>query len=153
MKSHPLVLSVLVAVVSLLPSAGFADDVSVLLADNPVAPSACQIQSLRSDMALLTAPIRSQRDLRRHLRDAREADSPLDFLSPRAKRLFLSSLVFGDSGLSGHRYEELSRELTVSKAYQVLALLGAQDDIRLLPNLRLRTGLDAELRDYARISA
>jgi hypothetical protein len=38
-------------------------------------------------MNLLTASIRSQRDLRRHLRDAREVESPLDFLSPRAKRL------------------------------------------------------------------
>lgn len=102
-------------------------------------------------MALLTAPIRSQRDLRRHLRDARETDSPLDFLSPRAKRLFLSSLVFGDSGLSGYRYEELSRELTVSQAYQVLALFGAQDDVRLLPSLRIRTKLDEELRDYAKV--
>lgn len=153
MNTHRLACAFLFVLAALSPPSASADDVGSLQSDRSVAPSSCQIQSLRSDMALLTAPIRSQRDLRRHLRDARETDSPLDFLSPRAKRLFLSSLVFGDSGLSGYRYEELSRELTVSQAYQVLALFGAQDDVRLLPNLRLRTKLDAELRDFAQISA
>lgn len=134
-------------------AAPFAGAASGDVAPNPgdvVSSKACQIQAIRSDMALLTVPIRSQRDLARHLRDARETDSPLDFLSPRAKRLFLSSLTFGASGLSGYRYDDLARELTVSQAYQVLALFGAQDDVRLLPHLRVRTKLDEELRWYAK---
>lgn len=140
--------SLVLFLASLLPPSVSANDLAVTNVDESAAPaSSCQIQSLRSDMALFMAPIRSQRDLRRHLRDAREADSPIDFLSPRAKRLFLASLVFGDSGLAGYRYEELERELTVSQAYEVLALFGAQDDVRLFPNLRVRTKLDAELRE------
>lgn len=71
------------------------------------------------------APIKSASDLSAYLRTA-GPDSPLMALSPGARERFFESLRFNENGLVSYRYEDLGRELTVSQAYRLLALFGAQ---------------------------
>lgn len=117
-----------------------------------VSPQFCMIQSVRSDMGLLSAPIRSRKDLSRHMRDARETGSPLRALSKQGTRKFIASLRFNEYGLTSYRYDILEQELSVTDAYLVLSLFGAQDDIRMLDKARVDSQLDNDLlmvRDLA----
>jgi hypothetical protein len=57
----------------------------------------------------------------------------------------LASVRFGQAGISGYSFEELARELTVSQAYQILALFGVEANVSVIPHLRVVTPWDAEL--------
>lgn len=70
-----------------------------------------------------TVPIASAAQLRDYL--GQGSPSPLDWLSPNAKRRFIDSLQFGSSGLSGFSLNDLEAELTCDEARQVLTLFGA----------------------------
>lgn len=104
-------------------------------------------------MNLATAEIRSRRDLAAHERKAAESGSPLDMLSPRGKRDFLASLRFNKNGLTSFRYDILDQELTVTQAYMILALFGAEDQIRYLQNARVESPLDSDLKKIGEVSA
>ncbi|MGH8157582.1 MAG: hypothetical protein ACREPQ_05645 [Rhodanobacter sp.] len=73
------------------------------------------------------SPIKSAQALARYLHDTPALASPLDQLSPGAKKRFLSSLQFGENGLGGFDPTDLEAELTNEEIHRVLALFGAQD--------------------------
>lgn len=81
------------------------------------------------------APIRSAADLKRYLETT--TDSPLDKLGASARGNFLKSLVFAKGGLGSYSYVELSG-LTVTDAYRILSLFGAQSSVSSIPNLKPR---------------
>lgn len=66
---------------------------------------------------LLLAPVKSQFELGAYLQSAKA--SPLDWLSPAAKRRFLASLTFNETGLTGFDYSDLRAELTVTQIHRV----------------------------------
>ena len=86
-----------------------------------------------------TAPIRSQDDLRNHL--AAMPSSPIYKLTPHSRAIFLSSLVFTNRGLASYSYVSLAG-ISVSDAYQILMLFGAQGTIGDVPNLESISPLD-----------
>lgn len=141
------------AVVFLSASTAIASDKPSDPGTPDVSPQSCIIQSLRSDMNLATAEVRSRRDLAAHQRKSAESGSPLDALSPRGKRDFLASLRFNENGLTSYRYDILDNELTVTQAYMVLALFGAEEDIKFLHQARVESPLDGDLKKVGQVSA
>lgn len=89
---------------------------------------------------LLLAPVKSQLELASYLQSAKA--TPLDGLSPAAKRRFLASLTFNESGLTGFDYSDLRAELTVTQVYRVLAIFGAQRLAHLVKDARAETEVD-----------
>lgn len=71
--------------------------------------------------------------------------TPLDWLRPAAKRRFLASLTFNESGLTGFDYSDLRAELTVTQIYRVLAIFGAQRVAPLVKGARAETDVDRTL--------
>lgn len=144
-----------ISVLALLASAGIASS-SAFAANDPLNKSAVeakQIELLRSyedkelqrqhvEQAL--APIQSRQDLDDYLRQA-SSHSPLNRLSPDARKRFLDSLVFNQNGLVGYRYDDLSAELSATEAYQILSLFGAQRTASLVKGIRVTTPLDREI--------
>jgi len=128
---------------------------STTAAENFRVPTQVPMQSVDSEQARLRgidfamAPVKSDADLAAYLRTAGR-DSPLMALSPAARRRFLDSLTFNESGLVGYNYEELARELTASQAYKVLALFGAQRTTHLL-GARVVDAADAAVSTPARV--
>lgn len=100
--------------------------------------------ALQRDLAMLSAPIKSERSLRSHV-SARLDDSPLRYLSRPALERFLSSLQFNENGLTSYRYSDLEAELTPSQIYQVLSLFGQQHGTSMLKGAKIRSQLDAEI--------
>jgi len=101
---------------------------------------------------LLLAPVKSQLELGVYLQSAKP--TPLDWLSPSAKRRFLASLTFNESGLTGFDYSDLRAELTVTQVYRVLAVFGAQRVAPSIKGVRAETDADcilmeAPVRSYA----
>lgn len=96
----------------------------------------------RRNIELFLAPVKSERDLSEHLATKLGRGSPLDQLSTHARERFLGSLTFNPVGLTGFRYDDLEAELSVTQAYQVLSLFGAQDT---LSKLRLRQATDQDV--------
>ncbi|QCO67851.1 hypothetical protein E5843_08880 [Luteimonas yindakuii] len=92
----------------------------------------------------LTAPISSPEDLRSHLQVGLHA-SPLRYLSQAGLRRFVSSLSFGENGVSGFSYEDIERELTATQAYELLSLIGQQQFTHRIRGLRVESGLDSEI--------
>jgi hypothetical protein len=90
---------------------------------------------------LLTAPIKSQADLDAYLQQTPMAVSPLRFLSPSNRQLFLAGLGFGNYGLGGLHYTDLEG-LTATQAYEILHLFGWQSTVQLIDGLRAVTSLD-----------
>jgi len=86
--------------------------------------------------------IRSQSDLQRYLSATPDSAPPLGLLSSGARQRFLSNLTFNAAGVTGFRYDDLQNELTASQAYSVLALFGFQQDIAIIPHLRVVTSED-----------
>ena len=155
----------------------FSSSVTVQAAESEVqtaakvSPQFCMIQSVRSDMGLLSAPIKSRQDLARHIRDGRENGSPLRALSRKGSQRFIASLKFNEEGVTSYRYDVLEKELSVTEAYLVLSLFGlekelsvteaylvlslfgAQDDIRMLTFARVDTQLDHDLLSVVEVAA
>ena len=67
---------------------------------------------------------RAQLDV--YIRDTPPAQSPLNWLTPAARRRFVDSLVFGENGLGGMDLGELRYELTREQAYALLRLFGTE---------------------------
>ncbi|TWI03605.1 hypothetical protein IP90_01419 [Luteimonas cucumeris] len=79
-----------------------------------------------------TAPVHSTADLDRYLKATANAPSPLDRLSPLARKRFLDSLEFRDGALVSHGRSDLIAELTSDEIRQVLGIFGEEPDEYLL---------------------
>lgn len=99
---------------------------------------------------IATAPIKSRQQLQQHL--AMTPDSPLYKLTPYARGNFVNSLVFTSRGLGSYSYVDLSG-LSVSEAYAILSLIGAQSTIASVPGLKAESSLDQAISDRADIQA
>lgn len=97
------------------------------------------VQARRAGDRLLS-PVHSQLELGTYLQSAKA--SPLDWLSPAAKRRFLASLTFNETGLTGFDYSDLRAELTATQIYQVLAIFGAQRVVPLIKGAHTETDVD-----------
>lgn len=100
--------------------------------------------ALHRDLATLSAPIRSQGDLARHISQSSNK-SPLNALSRDARARFLSSLRFGERGLASFQYSDLEAELTPTQIYTLLSLFGQQHVTGKLRPSNMRTPLDNEI--------
>lgn len=76
--------------------------------------------------AMPASPITSRAALDAYQRDTAPADSPLNWLTPGARRRFLDSLVYREHGLGGMSLADLRYELTREQAYTLLRLFDAQ---------------------------
>lgn len=94
------------------------------------------------------AQLRSSAEVYRHLA-SRDTTSPLRLLSKPALARFVDSLVFSERGLASFRTDDLAAELTVSQAYQVLALFGQQTSILSVADAKIRTNADIIILDEA----
>ncbi|MFK2877120.1 hypothetical protein [Rhodanobacter hydrolyticus] len=83
-------------------------------------------------------PIKSKAELTHYLRDTPAGTSPLDKLSPWARRRFLAQLEFGQRGVTTINFGEPMAELTHPQIVQLFALFGAEQE-------KLAQGLDIGL--------
>jgi hypothetical protein len=95
----------------------------------------------------IAAPIKSSSDLQAHLAMMPKALSPIEKLSPGAKRRFLAGLVFNENGLVSYDYSDLAAELPASDVYRVMSLFGAQRTVPLIKGLRTEGGADKLVTD------
>jgi hypothetical protein len=91
------------------------------------------------------APIKSRAALNSYMRDGGGKRPPLSYLSNGAQQRFVRSITFNESGVTGYSYNDLERELTLTQAYEVLGLIGEQQNIKFLKDARIETELDKEL--------
>jgi hypothetical protein len=97
-------------------------------------------------VAVALAPIKNKAQLERYLKLVKDEESPLQFLSEHSRKKFIESLTFHQNGgLTGYRYPELQSELTPTQIYNVLALFGAQRDVRMFRLARQESPTDAKL--------
>jgi hypothetical protein len=96
---------------------------------------AAEVAAHQASVDVAVAPLRSMRDVRSHLRTT--PTSPLFALGPAQRKQFIASLVFTSQGLGSYSNLPLSQGLSVSQAYKVLALFGAQSAIAEIPGLPL----------------
>ena len=104
---------------------------------------AAEIAADQASIDLAVAPLRSMKDVRSHLRST--PNSPLFALPPVLRKQFIESLVFTGHGLGSYSFVPLSKGLSVSDAYKLLALFGAQSSIAFIPGLP-RPANDLEVR-------
>lgn len=104
---------------------------------------------LRETVSGALAQIRSKDNLDSHLAVAHIINSPILYLSDKARTRFLESLEFSENGLASFDYRDLQRELTASQIYEVLSLFGMQKTIRSIPHLRVASDLDKAVIDAA----
>ncbi|MGN2245255.1 hypothetical protein ACFWZ3_01055 [Frateuria sp. GZRR35] len=71
-------------------------------------------------------PIASRVELDAYRHDTPPAASPLSAFSPAGQRRFLAGLVFGQRGLGGFSFDDLTYDLTREQAWNVLRLFGAE---------------------------
>jgi hypothetical protein len=71
--------------------------------------------------------------------------SPLNALSEYEKEKFISSVQFSEAGIGGYYYGGLEDELTPTQIYSILALIGKQNNVKILRNSRIETADDARL--------
>ena len=122
---------------------------SVAAAEAPPAISTSPAQTQRSNDAATTvalrqrqldfiaAPIKSAIDLQAYLAMMPKSLSPIEKLSPGAKRRFLDGLVFNENGLVGYDYADLATELPASDVYRLMSLFGAQRTVPLIRGLKV----------------
>lgn len=95
----------------------------------------------------IAAPIKSPNDLQAYLALTPKALSPIEKLSPGAKRRFIAGLVFNKNGLVGYDYSDLATELPASDVYRVMSLFGAQHTVLLIKGLRTERESDKFVTD------
>lgn len=128
-------------VLSLLLSAFVAGSAQAGTDGVPANPT--QLQDAESRAALQReisgklARIKNEGDLHAYLASARAMQTPLDLLSPGAKRRFIDSLVFTPNGLGSFTYADIRNELTLSEAYQLLALFGREATAASIAGIRI----------------
>jgi hypothetical protein len=112
----------------------------------PAEPSVAEVMQEvaieRYEIDMATAPIRSLEELHRYLRE--NPESPLHRMSDKARRRFISKLVFTPKGLGSFSHLELSG-MSVSDAYRILSLFGQQGLIRAVPGLKAESKLEESM--------
>jgi hypothetical protein len=100
-------------------------------------------------------PLRSEAALAAYLKANAGKPTPLDALSPLARKRFLESLRFGATGADPYAYErhDLARELTAGQIRSLLGLFGIEPDEFLLSLARTRPKTAARIAAEARPSA
>lgn len=89
------------------------------------------------------APIRSQSDFAIYMkRNSVASQNPYYLLSKAAQQRFAENLVFGSKGLASFDYADIEAELTLSQAYRLLSLFGAQTSLAVLPSFKIETETD-----------
>lgn len=147
--SFNVVLRVLAVVLSCLPMTLAATTAETALAG--VTRSA--------GLAIPLQPVSTQAQLDAYVRDTPAPRSPLNWLTPGAKKRFLNGLVFHERGLGGLYFGDLSYELTREQAYTLLSLFGAQNyslglDARRTPRPAGASGEDSALAvNYDQLAA
>lgn len=96
-----------------------------VLAAQPPTPANAGV-TINAALAMPAKPIATREQLDAYLRDTPAEKSPLNWLTPGARRRFLDSLVFGQHGLGGMSLDDLTYELTREQAYTLLQLFGKQ---------------------------
>ncbi len=96
----------------------------------------------RRNIALLMAPVKSRAELAAHIDSSRFSGTPLDQLTPKARKRFLASITFNKKGITGFNYGDLEYELSAKQAYRILSLFGAQHTTAMLKNLRIDDEVD-----------
>jgi hypothetical protein len=86
--------------------------------------------------------IRSQSDLQRYVSETASSPSPLNALSSGVRARFLSSITFNGKGITGFNYDDLQSELTASQMVAVLHLFGVENDVKIIPNVRVEAATD-----------
>lgn len=100
---------------------------------------------LREMVDAVTAPIHNASDLRRFMATHHGADNPLSALSPAARARLVKSLDFRNGGLASIYFPDLEAELTLTQAYKILSLFGAQSTISILKHARVESESDVIL--------
>lgn len=113
---YKLVARVLAALLSCLPVA--------LGATSPKAADAGVTRHM--DVVIPATPISTQTQLDVYIRETPAPRSPLNWLTPAARKRFVDGLVFRERGLGGLYLGDLGYELTREQAYTLLSLFGAQ---------------------------
>jgi hypothetical protein len=111
---------------------------------------AADVAARQSEIDAAVAPIRSHADLRAHLQ--RDPDSPLHRLSRLQRDRFIQSLVFTQEGLASYSYLPLEKGLSVTDAYRVLSLFGAQSSIGAIRSLHPSTEAEQTMLDASGVS-
>lgn len=91
-----------------------------------------------------TAPVRSRADLTAYTQATPPGRSPFRYLAPEARRRFLAQLRFTPDGASRPDASPL-HGLTVSQAYQILAVLGWQSMLASIPDLQTESAIDGRI--------
>lgn len=110
----------------------------------------CIVLGVERDLQFLAAPIKSKHDLNQHvvLLKRKNLHSPLRYLSNSSLKRFVASISFNEKGITGYRYDDLEKELTLSQAYEVLSLFGQQYNLGHLTNAKVSTELDSDIRKF-----
>jgi hypothetical protein len=90
---------------------------------------------------LATAPIRSRENLDTYLHTTPIVESPFQYLSLVDQKIFLTEVVFDEGGVASFP-TDVFEGLTVTQAYEVLALFGWQAVVPALPGLRVGSAVD-----------
>ena len=104
-------------------------------------------EAIERQLAHVSAPIKTETDLRDYLATSTEGSTRFDALSPGARQRFVQSLVFTEKGLASFDYRDIQSELTASEIYQLLSLFGAQRSTGVIPSPRVETPTDAAIMD------
>lgn len=105
--------------------------------------------AVKRELAHHLAPIKSDQDLQRLLREDDPVLAPLRALSPAAQARFVRSLRFTERGLASFYYGDFREELTASQSYRLLSLFGAQDSLGAIPGLRAESQADFAVLEYS----
>jgi hypothetical protein len=151
MKNSSIVASILILCCA-LPTVLSAQSPRPLSQLADVTAALAQQDRQNNEIVSRLAPIQSAADLQQYQIDHARIGSPLDRLSPPAKRRFLSSLTFSDKGLASFSYADLQDELTPSQIYQVLSLFGVQRTASFARYARIETDTDRMILEAASVA-
>lgn len=119
-----------------LSPCGKAKDPPLDAAAEQMAAELTDAQAEQKALRLRTAPIHSAALLREYLAKE-DASSPLNLLSPAAKKRFVESLRFNEKGVTSFTYSDIEAELSASQAYRLLSLFGLESTISSMHKMRV----------------
>ncbi|QBG89441.1 hypothetical protein [Xanthomonas oryzae] len=117
-------------------ASGRAEEVSINTAAEQVAAELATNQDAQKVLRLRTAQIHSAEGLAQYLVKA-DASSPINLLSPAARKRFVESLRFNASGVTSFRYSDIEAELSASQAYRLLSLFGLESKVSSMRKIRV----------------
>ncbi len=101
--------------------------------------------AMRDKIHRAVAPIRNRSDVQAWIESGDFKATPLGALTPQDRRLFLSSVTFNETGITGFRYDILESELNPTQIYRVLSLFGAQGTTHLMSGATVKSQIDVWL--------